>query len=96
MPDRFANGNTANDVVDGYIEGVDTTNLHKRQGGDIQGIIDHLDYIADLGMTAVWTTPLFDDNDTKYSYHHYAATDLYNVDPRLHQQRFQAACRLLP
>lgn len=83
MPDRFANGNTANDVVDGYIEGVDTTNLHKRQGGDIQGIIDHLDYIADLGMTAVWTTPLFDDNDTKYSYHHYAATDLYNVDPRL-------------
>lgn len=82
MPDRFANGDTGNDSVAGYHEGVDLSNLHKRQGGDIQGIIDHLDYIADLGMTALWTTPLFDDNDHRYSYHHYASTGLYNIDPR--------------
>ena len=82
MPDRFANGNPNNDNVNGYIQTVDTSDLHQRQGGDIQGIIDHLDYIADLGMTALWTTPLFDDDDAQYSYHHYATTDLYNVDPR--------------
>ena len=83
MPDRFANGNPNNDSVEGYIQGVDNTNLHQRQGGDIEGIIQHLDYIADLGMTALWTTPILDDNDTLYSYHHYATTNFYKVDPRL-------------
>lgn len=83
MPDRFANGNTENDNVKGYLQGVDNTDLHHRQGGDIEGIIQHLDYIADLGMTALWTTPLLDDNDTLYSYHHYATTNFYKVDPRL-------------
>lgn len=82
MPDRFANGNPDNDNVEGYAEKTVLDNLHERQGGDIQGIIDHLDYIAGLGMTALWTTPLFDDDDVNYSYHHYAATDLYNIDPR--------------
>lgn len=82
MPDRFANGNIDNDSVAGYCQGVLPGNLHKRQGGDIQGIIEHLDYIEDLGMTALWTTPLFDDNDVQYSYHHYATTDIYRVDPR--------------
>ena len=83
MPDRFANGNPNNDNVEGYIQKVDNTNLHQRQGGDIEGIIQHLDYIADLGMTALWTTPLLEDNDTLYSYHHYATTNFYKVDPRL-------------
>jgi glycosidase len=69
--------------VEGYIQKVDNTNLHQRQGGDIEGIIQHLDYIADLGMTALWTTPLLDDNDTLYSYHHYSTTNFYKVDPRL-------------
>jgi hypothetical protein len=83
MPDRFANGNPENDNVEGYIQKVDNTNLHQRQGGDIEGIIQHLDYIADLGMTALWTTPLLEDNDTLYSYHHYSTTNFYKVDPRL-------------
>lgn len=82
MPDRFANGDPKNDNVDGYIQGVDYSNLQQRQGGDIQGIIDHLDYISELGMTALWTTPLFEDNDENYSYHHYATTNLYKIDPR--------------
>lgn len=82
MPDRFANADTSNDNVEGYKEKVELDNLHERQGGDIQGIINHLPYIADLGMTALWTTPLFDDDDVNYSYHHYASTDLYSVDPR--------------
>ena len=82
MPDRFANGNTENDNVKGYLQGVDNTDLHHRQGGDIEGIIQHLDYIADLGMTALWTTPILDDNDSLYSYHHYSTTNFYKVDPR--------------
>lgn len=82
MPDRFANGNLKNDKVEGYVESTDLSSLQKRQGGDIQGIINHLDYISDLGITAIWTTPLLDDNDDKYSYHHYATTDIYKVDPR--------------
>lgn len=82
MPDRFANGDPSNDNVAGYRQGVVRGDWHQRQGGDIQGIIDHLGHIADLGATALWTTPLFDDNDTRYSYHHYACTDYYKIDPR--------------
>ncbi len=82
MPDRFANGNRENDEVEGYHEGVVPGDLRMRQGGDIEGIIEHLDYIAGMGMTAVWTTPLLEDNDTSLSYHHYACTDYYKVDPR--------------
>ncbi len=82
MPDRFANGNPENDKVKGYLQAADRTSLHQRQGGDIEGIIQHLDYIADLGMTALWTTPILDDNDSLYSYHHYSTTDFYKVDPR--------------
>lgn len=93
MPDRFANGNAGNDNVEGYADRVDTTDLFRRQGGDLQGMIDHLDYIADLGMTAIWATPIFDDNDDKATYHHYAATDLYKVDPRFGSN--EDFCRLV-
>lgn len=82
MPDRFANGNPANDNVEGYVELAELGNLHERQGGDIKGIVDHLDYIADLGFTALWTTPMFEDNDANYSYHHYATSNYYLIDPR--------------
>lgn len=82
MPDRFANGNPKNDSVKGYKQGVKFGKLNQRQGGDIQGIIDHLDYIADFGMTAIWSTPLLEDNDTAYSYHHYACSNFYKIDPR--------------
>lgn len=83
MPDRFANGNSKNDKVKGYIETVDRSDLGARHGGDLQGIINKLPYISDLGCTALWITPFFDDNDHPYSYHHYSAGNYYKVDPRL-------------
>ncbi len=83
MPDRFANGIPANDSVSGYHQGVHREIPGARHGGDIEGIISKIPYLADLGITALWTTPLFDDNDTQYSYHQYACTDYYKIDPRL-------------
>ena len=62
MPDRFANGNTANDSVTALKEKWNRADPNGRHGGDIQGIIDHLDYLKDLGITALWTTPLLEDN----------------------------------
>ncbi|MDQ8202909.1 glycoside hydrolase family 13 protein [Pelagicoccus sp. SDUM812003] len=85
MPDRFANGNIENDEIEGLMEGVDRSDPTKRQGGDLKGISDHLDYIDDLGMTAIWFTPTFENNSPPDygGYHGYAATDLYQVDRRL-------------
>ncbi len=83
MPDRFANGKPENDAVKGYHQGVEWGNLAARQGGDIEGIIQNLPHLEDLGITALWTTPLLDNNDTVYSYHHYGSTDYYKIDPRL-------------
>ena len=82
MPDRFVNGNTANDAVKGYLQTVDRTKGGERHGGDIDGIISKIPYLEDLGITALWTTPLLDNNDSVYSYHHYACSDYYKVDPR--------------
>ncbi|MEX0660839.1 MAG: glycoside hydrolase family 13 protein [Balneolaceae bacterium] len=84
MPDRFANGDPSNDTVDGMLEGVDRSDPDARHGGDIQGVIDNLDYLDDLGMTAVWFTPVFEnDMPRDYgAYHGYAATDMYRVDRR--------------
>jgi len=83
MPDRFVNGNPANDSIKGYHQGVNRMDLGKRHGGDIEGIISKVPYLADLGVTALWTTPFFDNNDTQYSYHHYAVSDYYKIDPRM-------------
>ena len=83
MPDRFCNGNLQNDNVKGYIQGVNRDDLGHRHGGDIEGITKKLPYLADLGVTALWITPFFDNNDKNYSYHHYATGDYYKVDPRL-------------
>lgn len=82
MPDRFANGNPDNDSVEGLSETSDRKEKGGRHGGDIQGIIDHLDYLDDLGITAIWSTPLLEDNDPNYSYHTYAQSDVYRIDPR--------------
>jgi glycosidase len=83
VPDRFANANPANDNVPGYGDeanrGDDEAGRH---GGDIQGIVDHLDYFHDLGVTMLWPTPLTENRQPKYSYHGYAATDTYKIDPR--------------
>lgn len=83
MPDRFANGNPTNDSINGYHQGVHRNIPGARHGGDIEGIISKVPYLADLGITALWTTPLFDNNDTQYSYHHYACSDYYKIDTRL-------------
>jgi len=83
MPDRFANGNSTNDSLSGYHQGVHREIAGARHGGDIEGIISKIPYLVDLGITTLWTTPLFDDNDTQYSYHQYACTDYYKIDPRL-------------
>ena len=84
MPDRFANGDPSIDEIDGMLEGVNRNDPDARHGGDIQGVIDNLDYLDDLGMTAVWFTPIFEnDMPPEYgAYHGYAATDMYRVDRR--------------
>ncbi|GLB51454.1 alpha-amylase [Neptunitalea chrysea] len=82
MPDRFANGNTDNDSMTSVIEKGDRSNLNGRHGGDIAGVIKHLDYLEGLGATALWSTPLCEDNDKAYSYHGYAQSDVYKIDPR--------------
>jgi len=82
MPDRFVNGNAANDSIAGYHQGVNRKSSSKRHGGDIEGIISKIPYMADLGITTLWTTPLFENNDTAYSYHNYGCTDYYKIDSR--------------
>jgi glycosidase len=82
MPDRFANGITANDSVAGLADKLDRKLGHGRHGGDIQGMIDHLDYIQALGFTQLWPTPLVENDMPAASYHGYAATDHYRIDPR--------------
>ncbi len=82
MPDRFANGDPSNDSTPDTAEKPDRSEFFGRHGGDIRGIIDHLDYIAELGATAIWSTPLLEDNVAQESYHGYAASDYYRIDPR--------------
>ncbi len=82
MPDRFANGNPKNDSNKSVTEKVERSNPGGRHGGDIAGMIQNLDYLKDLGVTTVWPTPLCEDNDKTYSYHTYAQSDVYKIDPR--------------
>ncbi|WP_396191381.1 glycoside hydrolase family 13 protein [Flavobacterium sp.] len=82
VPDRFSNGNPSNDNTNSTIEKFDRNLEGGRHGGDIQGIINNLDYIQSLGYTQIWNTPLLENNMEKYSYHGYAATDFYKIDPR--------------
>jgi neopullulanase len=82
VPDRFANGDTTNDTVSGMIEPARPDHPVGRHGGDIRGIMARLDYLRDLGVTALWLTPLVENNMNTGSYHGYGATDLYAIDPR--------------
>lgn len=91
MPDRFANGDTSNDdpaISHGLF---DRKNPHYYHGGDFQGIIDHLDYLKSLGVTALWLTPVYDNTNQPNQrqavggqaiadYHGYGATDYYGVE----------------
>ncbi len=81
-PDRFANGDPGNDNVEGMPDRLDRQNKWGRHGGDIRGIIEHLDYFADLGYTALWLNPILENNQPEASYHGYATTDFYRVDAR--------------
>ncbi|MEO7988245.1 MAG: glycoside hydrolase family 13 protein [Chryseolinea sp.] len=83
MPDRFANGNPNNDTIPGMFEGAHREKPYGRHGGDLKGISDHLDYIKDFGVTAIWLNPVLENNVNRASYHGYAITDLYKVDARL-------------
>lgn len=83
MPDRFANGDPSNDNVAGMREGLARDSLLGRHGGDLKGIIDHLDYLKDLGVTAIWLNPELENDQENSSYHGYAITDLYRIDRRL-------------
>jgi glycosidase len=82
MPDRFANGNPNNDSSPELQEKANRSLPGGRHGGDIQGIINNLDYIKELGATAIWSTPMCEDNDKGYSYHTYGQSDVYRIDPR--------------
>ncbi len=82
MPDRFSNGDPSNDNVPGMLEGLARDSLTGRHGGDLQGIINHLDYMQDLGITALWLNPELENDQRQGSYHGYAVTDHYHVDRR--------------
>ncbi len=81
-PDRFANGDAGNDAVAGLGDIPNRREPYGRHGGDIAGIRNHLDYIAGMGFTAVWLNPLLENAMPEASYHGYATTDYYRVDPR--------------
>ena len=82
MPDRFVNGNPYNDNSAVTTEKADPKAFFGRHGGDIAGISSQLGYLEDLGVTAIWNTPLLEDNVDKESYHGYACTDYYHIDSR--------------
>ena len=83
MPDRFANGDPSNDVIPGMKEAkVDRNGQYARHGGDFKGIMDNINYINDLGVTAIWLNPVLENDMPEGSYHGYATTDYYKVDRR--------------
>ena len=96
MSDRFVDGDESNNSTGSTREKGDKTNVNGRFGGDIQGIINSFDHISQLGATAIWPTPLLCDDEAEWSYHGYACSDYYHIDPRygnnsLYVQMVQAA-----
>lgn len=84
MPDRFSNGDPSNDRVQGMLDQTlrrDT--VFNRHGGDLKGVQNHLDYLKDLGVTAIWLNPIWENDMPNRTEHGYAFTDHYKVDPRL-------------
>ncbi|MBD8526402.1 glycoside hydrolase family 13 protein [Pseudomarimonas arenosa] len=82
VPDRFANGDPRNDNSADTLEKIDRSKPGGRHGGDLAGMSQALPYLADLGITQIWPTPLVENDMPAYSYHGYAPTDLYRIDPR--------------
>lgn len=84
MPDRFSDGDPSNNLIPSMRNpvGADRKDPNLRHGGDIRGLINHLDYIDSLGVTAVWVNPVLENDMPFGSYHGYATTDYYAIDPR--------------
>ncbi|MCF8245266.1 MAG: glycoside hydrolase family 13 protein [Saprospiraceae bacterium] len=83
MPDRFSNGDPSNDSYPDMAQvGVNRQKMYFRHGGDIQGVMNHLEYFTELGVTALWLNPVMENNQPYESYHGYAVTDFYNIDKR--------------
>ena len=82
-PDRFANGNYENDIIDFLKEKkIDRANNYARHGGDLKGIFENISYIKNMGFTSLWLNPVLINDMKEGSYHGYATTDYYSVDPR--------------
>ena len=82
MSDRFVDGDESNNSTVNTREKADKNNVNGRWGGDIQGIINSFDHIVKLGCTAIWPTPMLGDDEAAWSYHGYACSDYYHIDPR--------------
>ena len=96
MSDRFVDGDPTNNSTKDTREKADKNNVNGRWGGDIQGIINSFDHIQKLGCTAIWPTPMLGDDEAAWSYHGYACSDYYHIDPRygsneLYKQMVQEA-----
>ena len=84
MPDRFSNGDPTNDRIEGMRDqSLNRANIFDRHGGDLQGVINHLDYLKDLGVTTVWMTPVLENDMPNRTEHGYAFTNHYHIEPRL-------------
>ncbi len=84
MPDRFSNADLSNDKIAGLKDqSLDRSKIYDRHGGDLQGIINHLDYLKNLGVTTIWMTPVLLNDQPERTEHGYAITDHYTVDPRI-------------
>ena len=81
-PDRFANGDSTNDTVLTLSESINRQDPNGRHGGDLKGILKHLNYIEDMGFTQLWLNPVIENAQDEYSYHGYSTTDFYNIDAR--------------
>ena len=84
MPDRFSNGDTTNDRIAGMRDqSLDRGDFSARHGGDLQGVINHLDYLKDLGVTTLWMTPVLENDMPNRTEHGYAFTNHYKIEPRI-------------
>ncbi|MEP6846940.1 MAG: alpha-amylase family glycosyl hydrolase, partial [Panacibacter sp.] len=84
MPDRFSNGDPSNDHIAGMKDqSLNRDSIYLRHGGDMQGVINHLDYLQSLGVTALWMTPVLENDMPDRTEHGYAFTDHYKIEPRI-------------
>ena len=83
MPERFSNGDKSNDIVDRMLDqSLNRDSIYLRHGGDLQGVMNHIDYLKDLGVTTLWMTPVIENNQPNRTEHGYAFTNHYSIDPR--------------